>query len=216
MISRAKNVWVFILVLSVLMLESCRSGYVFIEKQEDFADYKNKINKVVIIQPNFYESRNNKSYSDFGCLKKEKRLSKSFTRLTPRLGKEIIVAGAAENMDMDYFNGISRLKREILLAADVHDDQTKSPTWGRKVTQPLSTNLLVSPELISLQKQYGTPYFAYVYFVKNNGLNMTTVLADISQGKIIYRESRKLQVSSNPDNLDRMVFNSFLTMLLKK
>ena len=81
-------------------------------------------------------------------------------------------------------------------------------------TEPLSANLILSPDLQKLEKVYGTPYFFYTMFVNSHHkLLALNVLADVSSGKIVYREIMVVGGSPRAPIISQMMFNIFNDIL---
>ncbi|MCX6351810.1 MAG: hypothetical protein NTX03_08100 [Bacteroidetes bacterium] len=205
----------FLFILIAFLTFGC-GGYIHIEKQEEFASQRSKMDKIIVLQPDFFVVKDGYNYKNSYCYKKEKIIEKSYARLSKRFGREMVMSSNGESIDPEYYNTVMRLKKEIMIASGIFDYQSDKSYEGKKTTLPLSTNLIISPDYNQLQKKYGSAYFSYSYFIESDGIFMLTVVADIFQSKIIYREAKRVHVSAKKDNLDRMLFNSYYSLFTDK
>lgn len=214
------HITVFCLV--VVVLSSC-SEFQLTEKVESFNPHKQPIQKIVILQPDCYKAREGYNVAMFEYLHKnsytirlEKALALSCKKMAARFTMATVIPGVTDSLDPIYFNDLSALKNEITGMGGISDMENRPITTGRYKKQLLSDNLILSPELQNLQKVYGTPYFLYNKLIQTDRLYMLSVLADVSTGKIVYRDLKEVTVKPRKANLDVMVFNTFYEMLVLK
>lgn len=160
----------------LLLLSSCRMGYVEVEKSIAFASENFRSKKVICVNPEI------DSYKMGGStVVTAKQVSKakknSYRKSIKKMGKkngidfEIISAEQLNQNDTDYFNVILRLKSEILeslsLQKPVLSDEENKLKGLKKLFNPkpkiIHTKWEVSPIISSeysyLAEKYGTPYF---------------------------------------------------------
>ncbi len=186
-----------------------------VEKHEQFKPAKGEIKKIVVLSPDVYAMQENndalkENDQTDAC---EKKLYKSFLRAGNIMNFNIAVPGITDNIDPDYFNKIARLKNEMVRTSNFFDIKRKSNGLNSETVEPLSANLILSPDFNELIQKYGTHYFCHTFIVEYNGLFMITVLADLSNCKIVYREAKFIDINPKQENLDRLVFNTFQQIL---
>jgi len=209
-----RNIQRVLLLLLLSYLSGCAVQVV--ERSADIKPTKSTFKKIVVLKPDFYkiEKGKNDIYKNEKAIKLEKRLVNSFKRAAGRNNVSIVVPGIDDTMDAEYFNKVDRLEKEMTLTSYILSLNNKNEKLNKPVKEPLATNLILSPDLQSLQMKYGTPYFLYTIVVDEDGLFVVSVLADVSTGKIIYRELKGvLPMKAKGANLDMLVFDSFNELL---
>lgn len=209
-----------ILLIATVILGGCRQMQLA-EKAEGFNPQKQPLKKIVVLQPDFYRGRTYKSslehlHKNAYTLAQESTLIKSYKRAAERHQLEIVIPGVTDSMNSTYFNSITMLQKELMETGAIYDLENKHLSSEKFKKQLLTENLTLSPELQSLQKVYGTPYFYHSMLIQTDRLYLLSVLADVSAGKIVYRDLKEVNLKPKKANLDMLVFDSFYEMLILK
>ncbi len=165
--------------LSVLLLlgQGCKS-LLNIEKSQAHSAEARAITKVVSIDPDFVLVDARKGVDDFHLNSEEKEayFSKSLVTNAKRAGIELVTVNAEDltATDLDYFNYLTPLKRQIWIANALQDVTVRRARYGsngRGWVWPFSREFQEVPVLGSeysyLAEKYGTPYFA-VHYMRSN------------------------------------------------
>ena len=207
---------IFAFTLLCFAFYSCEvRQFEFVEKNEQFKPVKGEIKKMVVLTPDFYLMRSDdepllENEQTESC---EKKLCHSFKRAGQIMNIGIAIPGITESIDPDFFNKISRLKNEMMRSNNILDIKDKYFGRNKLTIDPLAANLILSPDYNSLAQKYGATYFCHTFAVEYNGLFLVTVVGDLSNCKIVYREVKFVGVKPKQENLDRLVLNTFQQIL---
>ncbi len=198
-----------------LLLGSCRN-LKLIERVDNFKPDHSNMHSLVILPVDFYYSKEKETdiYKNEKALKFEDMILKSAKSASLSFKLPVTRAGIDEKMGAVYFNDVERLKRELSNVGMLYNFDKMDVKINYPNTEPLSANLILSPDLQKLEKVYGTPYFFYTLFVNSHHRLMAlNVLADVSSGKIVYREIMVVGGAPRQPIVNLMMFNIFNDIL---
>jgi hypothetical protein len=212
---RINSLFYTIVGLLVFVLSSC--GSLRVERVENYSKIISNLKTLVILQPDFYvyTYNNDSRSSDFvksnRSKKIEKNLNLGFKRAARRFGISVEMPYLVTDYNAEYFNNLKLIEKQIIHTTELNSFLDNGKLVNNQVKiEPLSGNLMITPELIALQKKYQTPYFYQSIFIQKDGaILMISNLADVSIGKIIHREIRLVYLKPKRENLNRIIFNNF-------
>jgi hypothetical protein len=187
-----------------------------IERTDNFKPDRSTMHGLVILPVDFYFSKAKETdiYKNEKALGYEKMILESAKRASLSFGLPATRAGIDDKTGAVYFNDVERLKKELSNVGFLYNFDKLDVKINYPNTEPLSANLILSPDLQKLEKMYGTPYFFYTLFVNSNHrLLALNVLADVSSGKIVYREIMVVKDAPRPSITNLMMFNIFNDIL---
>jgi|GEM_PF-6420731 len=187
-----------------------------IERADNFKPDHSTMHSLVILPVDFYYSKEKETdvYKNKKAFKIEKMILKSAKRASLRFGLPVTLAGVDEKTGPVYFNDVERLKQELSKVGFLYNFDKMDVKINYPNIEPLSASLILSPDLEKLEKVYGTPYFFYTLFVNSHHkLIALNVLADVSSGKIVYREIMVVGGAPHASIVKLMMFNIFNDIL---
>jgi len=204
---------------SLAALSGCRNNLELIEKSDVYKPTHQNFSKIILLQPDFYFSNKNEDdvFKNEKAIEIEKLILGSSKRAAKRFGIYPIIPGKDDSISSIYFNDIERLKQEMTSTGYIYNLDNMKAKINYPNTEPLSANLILSPDLQSLQKKYGASYFYQTTIVQyKKDIFILAALADVGHGKIVYRELIKVNSKPRKSMLNLLIFNAFNDMLIQK
>lgn len=232
----------------ILILASCSSGELLVEKSPSILTKKgNAVRKVIIIEP------------DFAYIKKIKRVKKKYIKtrqLESDFGKTIkdkasklkisatvIDANNLQTNNVDYFNYLLPLKKEILRASFMQKSESNfvDGSLTKESFNKLKKAPVISSKYSHLSKKYRTPFFSVqgvVTIITPNKIKSTqllfppslinaiinpketsfyyNIIANVNTGEVVFREMRVFDRFPTKGDLGMMIYDSFKILNHKK
>ena len=196
------------------------SSFRYVEKSDNYNRFRTEIKEIVCLDPNYY-FRNTRAasylYNDYTRQQTElvrKASVKAFTKtqlkckyLFPNMGDSLA----------DLIS-IYRLKAELkdILFDFQSENVNKNKQCKRSVTRMIATDINLSAEYAYLADLFHCKYFYYTYAEEiNHSLVVVSILADLSQGKVVYMDCRKKQRRAGAAHIRNMLSGSVYNMLGK-
>ncbi|MES2679185.1 MAG: hypothetical protein V4635_04835 [Bacteroidota bacterium] len=211
---------VFRIIIIALLLQSCSSNTLLIERNESLAATGNI--KLICIDPRFYFDNDAMNYdlekckSISGCIKKD---IQNFSR---KNDINLEVRDLNSNADAAYYEVLLKLKTNML--AVNFDQNTPLNFNNSREANVIQKKVFVYPPRIShefntLSGSFGTPYFSYMgIYVVNGDLVLYHLVVDTDRAETIYRELKTVSKKVKRSVISQMIYDSYamLAMELKK
>ncbi len=208
------------------MLSACR-GALRIDRSRDFNAKQNELAKIICLDPDFEllttTGKRKTKHHHKRITAKEIQLNNILFRNAKKnhITLQIIDTKRMTTNDDTYFHHLAPLKREILQTSFLQKFTNKK---GRTPTKQVFNTHENAPAIDSkysyLAAQYATPYFAVqgitIHRKPKNGFFSPqvdtyyyTIIADVIQAEIVYREVRRVDAPVSDANLNALIYDSF-------
>lgn len=225
-----------------ILLASCRSGLVMIDKGEYIRKEKLLDEPIVVINPDVKSVKvtsevYRKYYTEARL--RESVVFKSAAQMAARHGMQLNVVGPDKLDAMDYgdLRMLVNLKRNIIEANFSQNNSLNEGVMGYYSGSSIRENVFVVsprifPDYSALIERYGTPYFAIMGLVEvdaskrqygvemdidlgyDKNMLMYLAIANIETGELVYREIKQAPHLARRKNLDPLYYDTF--SLIKK
>lgn len=205
-----------------ILLSSCAKGRLIVERSPD--SLRVAPQKVISITPD---------YSWFSPLKEEDLVLRSEQR-RDKFQEQLVKSAAAAGIELDiyspstlrandvtYFNDLLPLRRYIFQVNRMQDiDISRRGSRGGISLGTFDEPMVLPAEFSQLAETFGTPYFSVqgiITYKRRKAYRLRRfpesvfyqVIVDVVEGKVVYRELRRVDKPPTNGNLAIMIYDSF-------
>lgn len=207
------------------LMTACRGGgFLLTEWDRSHAISESKIEKLVILDPQFAyvtgeESSDFMEASEFEEIRYMDLLNKAAAQSDLEL--EIIYPDALNKDDTRWYSSLSQLRRHLITMNIIQKTRTQTSKRGGYGSAPADYEEalpLLDPEYAELSKTLGTPYVAATRCIvlnksernlKKGRTLIWMMVVNVSTGKTVYREIRELTGFPTENRMIGVLYDSF-------